>query len=135
MNPEEIKAKTDDMARQIAGLEQTELTAYAELGQKLLPEIAQNSEHAPLVEQIRATDGKLAALREELAALETEYKKRLAALTCFSCKALNQEGAAFCEACGTKLGVKPKEYCEGCGTLNRPDQKFCGECGAKLATE
>ena len=134
MIPEEIKKKSDDVANQIVGLEQAELALLAELGRKLLPELSGDSEHSPLAADIREVGAKLTKLRQEKSALDEEYKKQLAALTCFACKKVNQASSRFCEECGRKLGEPPREYCRSCGTLNGSNLKFCGECGAKLGT-
>ena len=131
MTLKELKTKLDEVAGQIGALELSEREAYAELGRRLYPELAED-EQADLVLRIKTADEELAGLRKEQTAIETEYSQRVAAATCFYCKTVNAEGAAFCEECGKKLGEKPKEYCEACGMMNRPGQKFCGECGKKL---
>lgn len=135
MTIDEMKTKLGEIDGKITELEQSELQAYADLGRKLFAELDENTEHVELVSRIREASEKLEAIRKERNDSKVEYEQRLAELTCYSCKAVNPEGAAFCEECGAKLGEKPKEYCEGCGTMNHPGQKFCGECGAKLATE
>jgi len=112
--------------------EQSETQLYAELGRKVLPELSEaDSAHAELVAQIRDIGKKLNALTQDRNSLQKEYDQNIAAATCFFCKAVNAEGAAFCEECGKKLG-KPKEYCEACSTMNYPGQRFCGQCGEKL---
>src|SRR5215469_7205094 len=49
-------------------------------------------------------------------------------MRCSKCGSDNQDGANFCNACGTALGNK----CAACGALNQPGAKFCDECGAAL---
>jgi len=132
MSIDEMKAKLGEIAGKITELEQSELKLYAELGKKLLPTLADDSENGELVSNIKETGEKLTALRREQSDLEIEKNRHIAELTCFTCKTVNTEGSTFCEECGAKLGEKPKEYCEACGTMNRQGQKFCGECGAKL---
>jgi RNA polymerase subunit RPABC4/transcription elongation factor Spt4 len=132
MTPEEIKAKSEATAEQIARLEQAELASLAELGRKLLPGLSDSSEHASLASSIKDMGTKLATLRREKSLLDEEYKQQLAALTCFVCKAVSPTGSRFCEECGGKLGEPPREYCKSCGTMNGPNLKFCGECGARL---
>ena len=49
-------------------------------------------------------------------------------MQCPQCQHENQEGAKFCDECGTPLAVR----CPACGTENRPGAKFCTECGASF---
>ena len=132
MTRDEIKINLDGIIEQLNKLEQSETQSYAELGRKVLPGLAEGT-HTDLIAQIRMTEKKLMALRNDQLSLESEYQQSIIAATCFYCKAINSDGAVFCEECGKKLGEKPKEYCEACSTMNYPGQKFCGECGAKLA--
>ena len=129
---EEMKSRIDEITGQIAGLEQAENNSYAELGRKVLPNVAEDSEYSDFVARIKEITGKKTGLADEQAGLEAEYRRRLELCTCFTCKTVNTEGATFCEECGAKLGVKPREYCEACGHMNSKEQKFCGECGTKL---
>jgi RNA polymerase subunit RPABC4/transcription elongation factor Spt4 len=131
MNFDEIKTKIGEIADEITDLERAELLSCAELGRKLLLDLGDNPEYAAFVEKIKGIYAKLSRLRDEQSALDIEYQQKLEAVTCYYCKTVNLEGAAFCEECGSKLG-KPREYCDSCKTMNRPEQKFCGECGAKL---
>ena len=112
---------------------------FSELGERALPELRDKPAYAGLAAEIaglEARAGELLARRGELLAekeaLEREEKAKLALRTCFVCKAVNPEGARFCEECGAKLGEPPREYCTACGTMNQPSMKFCGECGARL---
>jgi len=132
MTLNETKMQSEATAGKITDLEQAALALYAELGQKMLELLPEDSEYAPLADKIRELNAQLEGLRRELSDLEQDYKTQLTALTCFSCKMVNPEGARFCEGCGAKLGEPPKEYCRACNTINTPGQKFCGECGAKL---
>ncbi|MDR0490422.1 MAG: zinc ribbon domain-containing protein [Oscillospiraceae bacterium] len=132
MTLEEMKSRTEEITQQVSEFERTELKLYAELGKKLLPELEESSEHAPLVTKLKVIGDRIASLRSECANLEEEYKKSIAERTCYACSFVSPEGARFCEECGAKLGEPPKEYCKACSTMNRPGQKFCGECGAKL---
>lgn len=133
MTFDEMKAKIEEIAGQIAGLEQTELILYAELGKKIMPELAQDSEYAPLVGKINETIEKGALLRREENSLNDEYQKLLKACTCLYCNAVNSVGSVFCEECGKKLGEIPPGYCTGCGCQNNPEMNFCGKCGLKLS--
>ena len=132
MTMDEITARLQELADQITEQQQTEQRLMAELGRAALPELADRPEFEPGVSQAREAGEKLAGLLEEQDALTKEKADSLAALTCFMCKTVNQDGAVFCEECGARLGEKPREYCEECGTMNHAGQKFCGECGAKL---
>lgn len=40
--------------------------------------------------------------------------------------------AAFCSACGRRLGVAPG-YCTRCGTALEVDARYCARCGARVA--
>ena len=132
MTPEELKVKSAEIDKQIIRLEQTESEFFSELGRKLLPLVPPDSEYAPLIEKIKEISDKTAELRQEKISIDEEYQNQLAAVTCFYCKAVSAEGSRFCEECGAKLGVPPREYCKACGTTNAPNMKFCGECGNKL---
>ena len=134
MTRDEIKVNLEQITEQIEKLEHDENQSYAELGRILLPELTdEEGEHAELVARIRITEKRLIALRDDQLSMEADYQKQLIASTCFYCKAVNADGAAFCEECGKRLGEKPREYCDNCGTMNHSHQKFCGECGTKLA--
>ena len=131
MTHEEIHVKIGEIADQITKLEQSKNEAYAELGKQVFPNLA-DGEYAEISAQIKAADEKLAALRGEQKTIEAEYRRLVESYTCFFCKTVNGEGAVFCAECGSKLGEKPREYCDNCGTMNNTGQKFCGECGTKL---
>ncbi|MCL2517229.1 MAG: zinc ribbon domain-containing protein [Oscillospiraceae bacterium] len=133
MTFDEMKAKIEEITGQISELEQTELTLCAELGKKIIPELAQDSEHAPLVWKINEAIEKRAGLNREKNSLNEEYQKQIKACTCFYCGTINNVGSAFCEECGKKLGELPPGYCTGCGWQNGPDMNFCGKCGSKLS--
>ena len=47
---------------------------------------------------------------------------------CTNCGQANQDGAAFCDNCGTSLA----SGCPNCGAENRPEAKFCRSCGSRL---
>src|SRR5262245_10028925 len=49
-------------------------------------------------------------------------------MRCASCGFENEEGAQFCEECGTPLG----RACPSCGREVRPTAKFCSRCGVAL---
>ncbi len=49
-------------------------------------------------------------------------------MDCPSCNHQNREGAAFCEACGTRL----ERVCNKCNAALRPDARFCDACGAPV---
>ena len=131
MTREELKSSIDQTTRNIAEQGALLQNAYADLGKELYPTLA-SGEYAHLAERIRAAEANLYALRSEQSAMEGEYRRLTESATCFYCKTINADDAAFCEECGKRLGEKPREYCEACGTVNSPGQKFCGECGAKL---
>jgi class 3 adenylate cyclase len=50
-------------------------------------------------------------------------------VNCPSCRHENRAGAAFCEACGTRL----VRACSGCGNELRPAARFCDACGQAVA--
>lgn len=132
MTRDELKINIDGITEKISNLENSATQLYTDLGKKVLPDLPEDA-YPEIVAQIKETENNLTGLRFEKNSLEEEYQKIIIASTCFYCKAVNSEGAVFCEECGKKLGEKPKEYCEACGNMNNPGQKFCGECGAKLA--
>src|SRR5215813_10608440 len=49
-------------------------------------------------------------------------------MKCTSCGFENEQGAQFCEQCGSKLVLA----CPGCGREVRPTAKFCSKCGTPL---
>jgi hypothetical protein len=49
-------------------------------------------------------------------------------MRCLHCQQENQEGARYCEACGSPL-ARP---CPSCGNLGRPIAIFCDQCGTSL---
>jgi class 3 adenylate cyclase/tetratricopeptide (TPR) repeat protein len=49
-------------------------------------------------------------------------------VNCATCGTANDEGAKFCNECGTPL----QTGCPTCGAANKPGAKFCNECGAAL---
>ena len=127
------------IAEETEAMETQRLSALAGIGEKALPELRANPAFAELVALADEAAARIGALKQEEAALraeierrEREEKERLAKRTCFVCKAVNPEGAKFCEECGAKLGAFPKEYCRACNAMNQPGQKFCGECGNRL---
>ena len=133
MTLDETKAKLDEINGLIAELEKTEFDLCAELGKKIIPEIAKDSEHAPLAAKINEAIEKRVVLCKEEAALNEEYQLQLKANTCLYCNAINTAGSAFCEECGKKLGEIPPGYCTECGWNNNPEMNFCGKCGSKLS--
>ncbi len=52
-------------------------------------------------------------------------------MRCLSCGSENEEGAQFCEECGTPL----VRACPSCGREVRSTAKFCSKCGASLTTQ
>ena len=130
MTRNELTTKLDEIIKETNELEQSKNEAYAELGKKMFPYIAEG-EHSEITAKIRSADDRISILQIEKITTEAEYDRLMLAAKCFYCGAENSDDAAFCEECGKKLG-KPREYCDACGTINGPTQKFCGECGAKL---
>lgn len=139
---EEI-VRIDEMLAAIAGeiesYQMQRLTVFAEIGERLLPELGDRPEFSELVnlsestaERIETLKRQAAGMLEDKERLEKEEREKLAARTCYICGTVNEEGAKFCESCGSKLGEPPREYCKACGTMNPAGMKFCGECGAKL---
>jgi len=131
MTREELKMSIENTAQSIGEQSAALQNAYAELGRELYPALAEG-EYIQLAERIKTAEANLYALKSEQSAMENEYRRLTETATCFYCKTINADDAAFCEECGKRLGEKPREYCEACGTVNNPGQKFCGECGAKL---
>ena len=129
---DEMKVKLAEIAGLIAELEQAEFALYAELGKTVMPELARDGEHAPLMGKINETIEKRAGLLRDETALNEEYQQQLKACTCLYCDAVNSVGSAFCEQCGKKLGEIPPGYCTECGWKNNPEMNFCGKCGARL---
>ena len=127
------------VGKELAELKERRLEVLAEIGEKALPELKDKEGFADLAASVADIDDRTDDLRrqeeellEEKARREKEEKERIAKLTCYVCKKVNQEGSRFCEECGAKLGEPPREYCRACCTMNLPQMKFCGECGAKL---
>ena len=133
MTVDEMKTKLGEIANQITELEQVELTLYAELGKEVMPELEEDSTHAPLVAKINEVIGKSTGLRQDETSLNDEYQKQLKACTCLYCNTVNSAGSAFCDECGKKLGEIPPGYCTECEHKNSPDMNFCGICGSKLS--
>ena len=52
-------------------------------------------------------------------------------MQCQRCAAENPEGAAFCQACGTRLEI----VCAACGRGSNPGARFCGWCGGSLTPD
>ena len=139
---EKLAAAASEMAavaRMIEALEERRRAVFAEIGEKALPELRDMPAYAELAAQADAIAGEISAGRQREADLleekerhEREEKERIAKLTCFACKTVNVDGSKFCESCGARLGVPPRELCGACGTMNRLGMKFCGECGNKL---
>lgn len=132
MTIDEMTVKLVVLEEEIATTEDSELQASAELGRKAFAEIENNPEYEYLVNRVKSANEKLVELRDEYFNLKDEFAILMEKITCFFCKTVNPENSEFCEECGAKLGVKPREYCINCGTMNRPEQKYCGECGTKL---
>ena len=130
MTRDEIKAALDEIPFKIKEIKLAEDNLYAELGKKIFPDLPDDA-YPELIAQIKATETRFESLVNEQISMETEFKQRIAAATCFYCKAVNAEGSVFCEECGKKI-EKPREYCDACGTMNYPGQKYCGQCGTKL---
>lgn len=51
-------------------------------------------------------------------------------MKCAQCGTELNDGAAFCNQCGTKINVCPK-----CGYNNHPEARFCRSCGWELSQE
>ena len=128
-----MKARLGEIADQITELEQTEFALYAELGKEVLPELEQDSAHAPLAAKINEVISERDGLRQEETSLNDEYQKQLESCTCLYCDYVNDVGSAFCAECGQKLGEIPPGYCTECGWKNSPDMNFCGKCGAPIS--
>lgn len=128
-----MKARIEEITAQIAELEQIELSLYTELGRNVMPDIDQDSEHAPFVSKINKVINKIVSLRREKNSLNEEYQAQIKACTCLYCDTVNAVGSVFCEECGKRLGEIPPGYCTGCGWKNNPDMNFCGKCGSKLS--
>ncbi|TAH71525.1 MAG: hypothetical protein EWM47_04510, partial [Anaerolineaceae bacterium] len=58
-------------------------------------------------------------------------------INCQNCKAVLEEGAIFCPACGTKKEIitpaKKTVFCTSCGAQAGAELAFCQECGKPLA--
>jgi class 3 adenylate cyclase/tetratricopeptide (TPR) repeat protein len=50
-------------------------------------------------------------------------------MRCPKCQFENQDGAKFCNECGSKLEIA----CSSCGKINSLNSKFCNECGHNFA--
>ena len=51
---------------------------------------------------------------------------------CPNCHCLLPETAKFCIKCGTKIEQQGPAFCMACGRSLRPGAKFCSKCGAKI---
>ena len=132
---EQLAALKEDVVK----LEEEKFKAFAEFGEKALPELKDNKDFTndaakinKIIESINKKGEEEAALLVEKEKQEAAERERLMKLTCFACHTVNPDGAVFCENCGAKLGDPPKEYCKKCGFLNQPGMEFCGKCGNKL---
>ena len=56
-------------------------------------------------------------------------------MRCPNCQSLLEEGAIFCQECGTRAGQQPKKkamFCSHCGSRLEEDSVFCGNCGSRI---
>lgn len=60
---------------------------------------------------------------------QTEFKANL--FECSNCHASLDEGAKFCQKCGTRVEVDKPAFCSECGTQLKSGTKFCPNCGQK----
>ena len=132
---EQLNALKDELVK----LDEERREALMEFGEAALAELRDNKDFSEAVTKIDELTEKITEKSELESTLlvnkekqEREERERIVKLTCFSCNIVNPEGAMFCENCGAKLGVLPREYCKECGTMNQSGLKFCGECGNRL---
>lgn len=135
----DINEKLAALKEEVIQLEEEKFKAFADFGEKALPELRDKKEFSEEAARIDEIIAGISAKGEEETALlleqekfEAEERERIMKLTCFSCHKINPDGAVFCENCGAKLGDPPKEYCKKCGFLNQQGMEFCGKCGNKL---
>jgi double zinc ribbon protein len=91
-------------------------------------------------EQLKAkyTAEALAAMRGEPGAGSREQNRGPAPVSRLPAPACPQHGprpepdAAFCSACGRRLGTAPA-YCARCGSTIESDARYCNRCGARVA--
>lgn len=80
----------------------------------------------------------LAAMRTEHGAESIEQKAKPAPRSLLPAPSCPDHGprpepdAAFCSACGRRLGTAPG-YCVRCGTALETDARYCNRCGARVA--
>ena len=56
-------------------------------------------------------------------------------MRCPNCQSPLEEGAIFCQECGTRAGQQPKKkamFCSHCGSRLEEDSVFCGNCGSRI---
>ena len=56
-------------------------------------------------------------------------------MRCPNCQSPLEEGAIFCQECGTRAGQQPKKkamFCSHCGSRLEEDSVFCGNCGSRV---
>ena len=135
----DINERIDATKEELVKLGEERREALVEFGEAALAELRVNDEFSEAVKKIDELTEKITEKGELVTTLladkekqDREERERIVKLTCFSCNTVNPEGAMFCENCGSKLGVLPREYCKECGTMNPVGLKFCGECGSKL---
>ncbi|HEV2670435.1 MAG TPA: zinc-ribbon domain-containing protein [Gemmatimonadales bacterium] len=80
----------------------------------------------------------LAAMRTEHGAESIEQKAKPAPRSLLPAPSCPDHGprpepdAAFCSACGRRLGTAPG-YCVRCGTALETDARYCNRCGTRVA--
>lgn len=118
--------------------QRTRLTdLYAQIGKLAVEKYGLESFDA-YADKLKLTQSNLAAAEaalnaaqqgkeaRELAEKEKEEKE-----TCPECGFRNPDGVKFCQECGAKLGIRPKNLCKKCGAELSAGTRFCGECGFK----